>query len=566
MLRALALAAALPLLLGARAPQPVQYQLGVEAPAGATPYLTVEMRFRGEADGETKLQLPDDFAWGKDAWRHVSGLTVDGAQVVDEGEHRRLLRHRPNARITIRYVVGSAYAEDPEAGGQGNPYAGPLLRPTWIAALGEFVFATPEDGGDMRATFKWGKRPAGWTLASDLEHGGKSRPLRVRDIRQSITGGGPGAKVTTQQLAGAPLRVMTLSESLAASSLAADSAHIIAAQRAYWNEPGEPFLIVAVPLTAKPGARSLGGTGRGDAFVVYASPNTEDGFRWLIAHEHLHTWIDSRIGERPAQEGAGYWISEGFTDFLATRTLVRAGMWTPEDGLKRWSEALARYDASPVRTASNARIVQEFWTSPDMHNLPYQRGMLLALKWDDELRRASQGRLDFDDVLLAMRDRKRAYPAEKTVTDDALLDAAWGAGKLNLRSDLARHVVAGEFVTLPETLFGGCVDVATKVSPAFDSGFDHAGSTKAKAVQGVRRGGPAWNSGLRNGMKLEGWSIRQGDTTTQIELKVVEARGRKRTIRYWPYGDEDKSVRSLHLRPRMTEAEKAACAQAIGGL
>jgi predicted metalloprotease with PDZ domain len=164
-----------------------------------------------------------------------------------------------------------------------------------------------------------------------------------------------------------------------------------------------------------------------------------------------------------------------------------------------------------------------------------------------------------------MRDRKRAYPAEKTVTDEALLDAAWGVGRLNLRADLARYVARGDFVTLPETLFGGCVDVATKVSPAFDAGFDYQGSFAAKVVQGVRRPGPAWNSGLRNGMKLEGWSIRPGETTTQIELKVVEAKNRKRTIRYWPYGDEDKSVRSLHLRARMTDAEKAACAKAIGG-
>jgi predicted metalloprotease with PDZ domain len=564
MLRALALAATLPLLAGARAPQPIQYQLGVEAPAGATPYLTVELRFRGDGDGETTLLLPDDFASGKDAWKHVSGLMIEGAQVVQEAEEKRVLKHRPNARITARYVVGSAYGQDPAAG-EGNPYAGPLLRPQWIAALGEFVFAAPEGRLDAPAAFKWGKTPVGWTLASDLEHGRMGRALSVGDVLESITGGGTEGKVVTLQAAGAPLRVLTLAPRLAESSLAADSAQIIAAQRAYWNASGEPFLIVAAPLAAKERSRSLGGTGRDDAFVVYSSPGTEAGFRWLIAHEHLHTWIDRRIGERPPQDGAGYWISEGFTDFVTVRSLVRAGLWTPDEGLKRWSEALTAYDASPVRTAPNAKIAEGFWTDPSLQKLPYQRGLMLALKWDDELRMSSQGRLDFDDVLLSMRDRKRAYPAEKTLTDDALLDAAWGVGRLNLRSDLARYVVRGDFVTLPETLFGGCVDVATKVSPAFDAGFDHAGSFKVKVVQGVRRPGPAWNSGLRNGMKLEGWSIRPGETTTQVELKVVEARNRKRTIRFWPYGDEDKSVRSLSLRARMTEAEKAACVKAIGG-
>lgn len=564
MLRALTLAATLPFLSGAKAPQPIQYQLGVEAPAGAVPYLTVELHFRGDADGQTTLLLPDEFASGNDAWKQVSGLTVEGAQVASEAEEKRVLKHRPNARITVRYAVSSAYGHDPAAG-EGNPYAGALLRPRWIAALGEFVFAAPEGRMDAPAAFKWGKTPVGWTLASDLEHGKMGRALTVGDVLESITGGGMDGKVVTQQVAGAPLRVLTLAPRLAESSLAADSAHIIAAQRAYWNEPGEPFLIVAAPLAEKGKSRSLGGTGRGDAFLVYSSPGTETGFRWLIGHEHLHTWIDRRIGERPAQEGAGYWISEGFTDFVTVRTLVRSGIWTPEEGLKRWSEALAAYDASPVRTVPNAKIVEGFWTDPNLQKLPYQRGLMLALKWDEELRKSSQGRLDFDDVLLSMRDRRRAYPTEKTVTDDALLDAAWGVGKMNLRADVARYAVRGDVVTLPDTLFGGCVDVVTKVSPAFDAGFDYAGSFKTKVVQGALRPGPAWNSGLRNGMKLEGWSIRPGDTTAQIELKVVESKGRKRTIRYWPYGDADTSVRSLSLRARMTDAEKAACAKVIGG-
>jgi predicted metalloprotease with PDZ domain len=567
MLRTLALAAALPLLLGARAPQPIQYQLGVEAPAGATPYLTIELRFRGDADGETTLLLPDDFASGKDAWKHVSGLTVDGAQIAQEAEEKRVLRHRPNARITVRYVVASAYQEDPAAG--GNPYAGPLLRPQWIAALGDFVFAAPADHAKTPATFKWGKVPTGWTFASDLEHGRMGRPMTVGDVIESITFGGPTATITQHPIPGGVLRVIAPAGPLRDGPLAANTAKVIAAQRGYWNDLNEPYLVAALPLTQpKPSMRSLGGTGRSDGFVVYATPGLEDHLLWLLGHEHAHTWIPRLLGEMPAgaEEPLAYWFSEGVTDFLAVRTLVRAGLWTPEEGVKRLSEFLTAYDASPVRTAPNARIATDFWKDQNVEKLPYQRGLLLALKWDEDLRKTSQGRLDFDDVLISMRDRRRAYPAEKTVVDDALLDAAWGVARLNLRADLARYVVRGEFVTLPETLFGGCVDVATKVSPAFDTGFDHTKSVAAKVVQGVRRGGPAWNSGLRNGMKLEGGSVREGDTTTQVEFKVVERRGRKRTIRYWPYGDEDKSVRSLHLRARMTETEKAACARAIGGL
>lgn len=567
MLRIACLSVAVLLLLGAAEPAPVQYRLGVETQASGAPLLNVEVRFRGDADGETRLALPDDFASGQDAWRFISDLTVKGASATEDGPAHRILRHRPNAGITVRYRVRSAYDQDP-AGGEGNPYAGPLIRPDWFSVLGEFVFATPEGRQQAPARFRWGGVPRGWTVASDLEHGRMGRPLSVEDVAESVSMGGPRVRIDQRPIPGGVLRVAYREDAhLKPEPLVTDIARVIEAQRAYWNDTSEPYFVAVVALAPKERAASTGGTGRGDAFVLYASPRTEERLRRLIAHEHLHSWVPRKLGLLPSgeQERAIYWLSEGFTDFLTVRTLLRAGLHTPDEAVKELNQILQDYDASPVRTAPVSRIVADFWTDPKVRDLPYRRGALLALKWDEDLRRKSGGKLDLDDVLMTIRHRRIVAPAETDGVVTQLVNAAWGVAQIDLRNDIRHHAEGGALVELPETLFGGCVEVRTTTAPAYDTGFDHQGSFTARTVRGVRREGPAWLSGLRDGMKITALSV-PPDTSQEVVATVADARGRARTIRFWPYGDEDRTTRALALRSGMTEAETAACGRAIAGL
>jgi hypothetical protein len=117
-------------------------------------------------------------------------------------------------------------------------------------------------------------------------------------------------------------------------------------------------------------------------------------------------------------------------------------------------------------------------------------------------------------------------------------------------------------------MFGGCLDARVTVSPGFDAGFDAAGSFAARTVRGVRRGGPAWNSGLRNGMKLENWTFNAGDMNREIELNIRPAnkRAKPRKVRYWPYGDVDVETRKLQMAVGLSDAANAACTRNIAGL
>lgn len=574
MRRVLLTAAVLPLLLGA-APRAasVDYRLGATAAAGQPPVLDIEVRLRGDADGETRLDLPEAYGDGVDFWKQVHGLKVTGAQMSQDGPAHRVLRHRPGAKITVRYRVSTAYSEDPQ-GRDGNPYRGAILRPDWLAVLGETAFVTPAGRSAEPATFRWGRLPRGWRAASDLEHAATGRPMTVNDVAVSLTLASPRLQLAERPIpGGGVLRVATFEGgAFRLDAFADEIGRTIGAERAFWNDTAGPYFVGMIPLAASANWRSSGGTGRGDGFVLYATPNATDAFGRTIGHEHMHSWIPERLGTVPngqAEGAARFWLSEGFTDFFTDRALLRGGLVGVDETVARMGAAMKAYDASAVRTAPNSRIVADFWKDAAVEQLPYQRGALLALKWDEEIRRKTGGRKDLDDVVFHMRDHAGRFPpgqAPDVVT--GLVSAAWVAAQLDLRGDIARHVERGEPIVLPEEMFDGCLQAAVTVSPGFDSGFNAEASFAARKALGVRRRGPAWNSGLRDGMALESWSYKAGDMSRMIELTVRPPgrRAKPRRIAYWPYGDADVHTRVLRLTPGMSDAQRGACARKIGGL
>ncbi|MBU2308146.1 MAG: hypothetical protein KKG89_14930 [Alphaproteobacteria bacterium] len=569
MLRVLSLAVAACLMLGAAKVPTVDYRLGVEPQAGKPPLLNVEIRFQSDADGETRLDLPDRWASAKDAWRYVSDIQVKGATAAEDGPAVRVLRHRPNARITVTYRVQTAYDQDP-AGVDGNPYKGPLIRPDWLAVMGEFAFAAPEGRENQPATFNWGKLPKGWRMASDLEHGRMGRPMVVDDIARSITMAGPRVAVVERPIPGGVLRFAAPEGgAYPIEPFADDIARIVTAHRGFWNDVRGPYFVAFVPLTARPTGSSSGGTGRDDAFVLYGTPNAGDRMRWTIAHEHIHTWIPGRVARRPdTDDTQAAWFKEGFTEFFTSRLMLRAGLVTPAEAVAYMADQQTAYEANPQKTAPQARISADYWTDRNVQRLSYQRGLLLALKWDEEIRKKTGGKADLDDVILRMRDHYQQFPAGKgpdAVT--GLVSAVWVVAEIDLRPDIAWYADRGSYVDLPETLFDGCLDARVTVTPGFDSGFDHAASATADVVKGVRRGGPAWTSGLRDGLRIDAMDLKPGDMTREIIVTVRPARGGKaRTIRYWPYGDNDVETRRLQLAAGLSGEALAACGRKIGGL
>jgi len=77
----------------------------------------------------------------------------------------------------------------------------------------------------------------------------------------------------------------------------------------------------------------------------------------LVSHEQFHAWNVKRL--RPMALGpfdyenenytTNLWISEGFTDYYGALDVVRAGLMTADEYLKRLSEAIRKLQTTPGR-------------------------------------------------------------------------------------------------------------------------------------------------------------------------------------------------------------------------
>lgn len=543
---------------GFAAPPPrVEYTFTPILSDGVLTAVQVDLRFRGEVEGETDLRLPNEWGGQTELYRSVEGLSVVSGATMQETDspERRVLTHQPAARIHVRYRVIQDWDGDPSAEG-GNPYR-PIVRPTYFHFIGDAALVIPDIDGLSPARVRARNLPRGWTFASDLEH-----PVNLGRANASIIVGGDFRIVH----AAAPnLRLAIRGNwTFTDADLMSRANDIIAGQRRFWGDETAPYLVTVIELTLpNQNSVSVGGTGLGDAFAFFSTPNADAHMiARTFAHESMHSWIPGAIGGMPQEgEAANYWLSEGFTDFYTGRILVRDGVWTPAQFAEAFNRQLTEYARSSVRTAPNDRILADYWNNQEVQRLPYQRGQLLATLWDARLRAA--GVRDFDDVVLEMRARARARDPLKAAAMFPIVAQSMG---LDLRDDLRTYVEQGAAVLLPEDVLAPCGRIETRAAPVFHRGFDIA-ATRANnnTITGVDPALPAHAAGLRNGMVLirrDGGEI--GDAEQEIAYVVRDGQT-ERTIRYMPRGQGSYTLQQLVLVPDLDGDRLAQCVRVLGG-
>jgi predicted metalloprotease with PDZ domain len=541
-------------------PKPISYRVTPVLQKDGSRALDVRMRLKGDPDGETELLLPSVWAGSSELWRHARGLEVRGAKSLGGTYDRPLARHRPGARLKVRYRIVSAYSEDP---GFAYEKARPMVRPDWFFFHGESLFAAPGGSQERPAKFKWGSIPKGWTVASDLDHL-EGKPTTLANLINSVAIGGSKLQVVRRDLRGAPLRVALLGKwQFTAEQLADTVTPIVAAEDAFWGDRSSPFLIAMAPLGELPSGLTYHGTGRTDAFSIASTSAFElrQTVRFL-AHEYMHSWVPIALGGLPEEdEPRDYWFSEGFNDYLASKVLLRSGIWSLSDWAADKNETLLRYGQSPAKTAGGAEIAKRFWTDTAVQQVSYDRGHLLAVKLDSQIAARSGGKQSLESVLRTQRRAAEGSPELAVALFRKTLLAETG---IDLDPDLDRYARRGEILLLPADLLGDCARVVTERRKAFTRGYDADATRRAAGViAGVDKEGPAYAAGLRDGMQLvrrEAGKI--GDASVELAYRVAEG-GVERVISYMPEGKAEFEVQRLELTS--TPQTEAACRTRLGG-
>jgi predicted metalloprotease with PDZ domain len=552
----------------AKAPE-VQYTLEPIFAGGVLTGVGVTVEFRGEQDGETIFELPDDWGGQSKLYGALTGLAFKGAAARDgDAPHKKILKHKPRARVTASYVLKQERKGEPDASVDDN-YR-PYIQPGYLHLIGWASFAHPAyDLRNVSAALRIKGLPAGWSFASDTEHRSGKRAGTLHAMLESVTVAGDFHVMAPKNGKAPGLRVAIRGDKwkFDRQAFADRVAAVLSEERAFWGDPDEPYLVTLLPLSSPDaGWSSIGGTGLSDAFAMFSTEEARDtGLTYVLAHEAMHTWIPRRLGKLGEPEARDYWLSEGFTDFYTYRVLARSGLWSPHDFAEMFNEMLVKYSLSPERAKPNQRIADAYWTDPLVQKLPYQRGMVFALLLEQQILKSSGGKKDFDDVVLAMR--RKFGDGETPIAAEASFRETARALGLDADALLERHIFQGEPILLPADTFAACGGVTATKSPPFDRGFDFEKTmANGGVIVGVKPKHPAYAAGLRDGMTIIRREGGAPDDPTKEFVYRVKDRGVERVIRYMPHGEGLFDIQSLSLRDGLEGDALKACANALGGV
>lgn len=529
--------------------------------------LEVELSFAAAGRSESFVRAAEewggvtDFAAAMSDWRGLDAST----RITPDTPRRWRVAHAPGAeRVRVAYRVRAALP-DPD---DGKPQDQLHLYRTQIGAdwfqFSGYSALVDVEHFDDRSTprlcvelLQPGAAADVPAFGSHLHARGPAASFALTaspsQVRHAFYAGGAGWRVAARPLASGVVRTAVRGRfpALADDALADRVAAILDAQRRFWGEAAvDPQWVVLTP-NFSPG--NLGGTLVRQAALMHAGPDfgpDHEAFAFLIAHENLHQWIPGRFGRMPEDSLEAvphYWFSEGFTNHYTHRLLLASGAWD----LARYAAALTGvlrdYWRSPAREATAASIAPRFFSDRDAGQQMYARGEILALRWDRALRQRRAPGLDAVMKRLLLPDAR--IDATTPLAPERVLAALEPTLGAQPRREVDAHVTRGRTLPLDATLAGPCFRLRFDAVPRWSLGFDRT-SFEAGVARGVAGDGPAFAAGLRDGMKLVGWSVHGGDVTRDAVLTVETPEGR-RTLRYRP-------VHGSERLPTLVVRERAA--------
>lgn len=527
----------------------------------------VELSFKGDAGGTTRLVLPDRWGGQQNLYRAVSNLRVSppDARLSDTAEpHVKTVAHGPNATLRVRYELAQDFAGDP----QNETRYRPALHKDYFHWIGHGVWVRPDwdEQTAVSVSLRWEGLPKSWALASSFGVNERRQRFRatVEEFVHAVYVGGD-FRLMSLRVGGKAVNAAVRGAWQFSDEAFADMVRrVVAVERAFWRDHDVPFyLVTLIPLEAPPNVTNTGGTGLTNSFALFSSRNAELGdFKWLLAHEYFHNWNSPKLGRLKEPESQLYWFSEGFTDFYAYLLALRGGLITLDEYIGRYNALMREYYLLPVRAETNERVVKDFWNDDDVRKLPYRRGLLLATNWNALIRAASGGRHSLDDVMLAMFDAARGGRPE--LTAEVIGEHVRRLAGRDVTADIKRHVEAGELIAPAADAFGPHVELEVVEVAPFELGLDLETLRRDKIIAGVKEDSAAHRAGLRDGqVVVRRLPIHLGDATKPVEITIKEGAG-ERTIKFYPASANTVGVPRYKLRPGSGDAGRAETLRLLG--
>lgn len=520
----------------------------------------IDLTCAGSPSGETAFRIQEKWASVSDTAGHVTEVKahgVDGApfEVKAVDPHSWNVLHPPSAMIVLEWqlVPSPAVVES-----DSSSYYRPLSGNGFLHLIGETGLLWPTSQDERTSALiglSWnGFAEAGWNVISSFgaEQDGLEVRTTLREFLHALFLAGP-LRLYEELIEGAEVRFALFGDDLRFDDeeFVDLATRIVRAEREFFDDHEPPyFLISLLPVGGPDDRGSMGGTGLTASFALFLTRELDLDPKGphlrrmivLLAHELFHYWNGSRIGREPP-EPLTYWFSEGFTDYFCRLLMLREGLLSEAEYLDELNQLLQRFYLSPARESPNARIAEEFWSSREVGKLPYERGHLVALLIDREIRRVSSGQRSLDDLIREIL--RRADEEGYRVGTRSFLELLEGETSAEFAARMSGVIVDGRLPELPRDLAAPAVLEWTE-QPVHQLGFDLSASEPDRIVRGVIPDSAAHAAGLRDGQAIVGWSIHHGRTDLPVKLQVDDG-GERREISYIPVSGQQVAVPRLRL-------------------
>ncbi|MGH9740125.1 MAG: hypothetical protein ACRD4X_16315 [Candidatus Acidiferrales bacterium] len=182
---------------------------------------------------------------------------------------------------------------------------------------------------------------------------------------------------------------------------------------------GPPFAAYTFIFHIGPLA-DVGGGGMEHMNSTAIAANSTGSAAAIAAHEFFHVWNVKRIRPRTLepvdyskeQYTRALWFAEGVTNAYASYTLERTGLWSKSKFYADLASQIADLQSRPARKWQSAEesSLDAWFEKYDDYNLPsrsisyYEKGQILGVMLDLEIRDATDNHKSMDDVMRRMND------------------------------------------------------------------------------------------------------------------------------------------------------------------
>lgn len=275
----------------------------------------------------------------------------------------------------------------------------------------------------------------------------------------------------------------------------------------------------------------------------------------LASHEFFHLWNVKRL--RPAGLGPfdysreqytrSLWFAEGITNYYGYLHLYRSRAWTREEFLARLADEIRRLEYDPgqkLMSAESSSFHAWFYDrTPQMQETNfanatisyYNKGAVLGLLLDLEIRARTAGRKSLDDVLVAMYRKFYQVPPEsyylpgRGYEESDILASINEVSGSDFTDFFNRYISGTEPLPYHSALAGAGLEFRVAASPDAPPSL---GILTERVANGVKI------TAVRPGSAADRGGLSRGDVLTAVdELPLTDVELKDR-LRIYPPGTE----------------------------